>query len=1044
MSVTQLTLRYRLVSYLLLLSLLAFGLYAMFALPRREDPRLNGRIGQIIAVYPGATALQVEQLVSEPLERALLDINDVKIVESTSRPGFAAVRVEALDRATDLNNLLDTVRKRVADAQADLPAGVAVQVNDHFTETAVMIVGVTWDGGTDRGREELAKKVRDRLRTLPDAAEVTLVGARQEQLSVFVSAQRMARFAVTPSQVAAAISRRNTLPLSGGSMALGDTRIPLSPTGQLSNTQEIADLVVAAPEGRPVSVRDVATIERGYADPPQRLVRVNGKPAVAVSLTMRTEGNITRLGDAVNAELAALRPTLPAGAAAITVNDLPKSVLARLGEFAENLITGVLLIFGVMILFMGLRSAAIVAAMLPITIIVSFGAMLVLGRDIQQISIACLIISLGICVDNSIVVIDNIERKLSEGMDRVRAVVEGTGQLAIPMLTSNLTTIASFLPFVLLSGPTGEFIRDLGIVTSLVTAVSLVLNYTALPLIALRYLRGGSEHREGWLRSLFTRGLDSVSAGIARMSSWGLRHAGLTVTVAVVALLVSLGMIPSLGIQFLPSAQRNQFTIDVWLPEGRDIAATERVTKRVEAILREQEGVRSFTSYVGQGGPRFYYNISPEVPAGNYAQLVVNTESIEATRRIKAGVQKSAEARITEARVTPRILEQGPDFPAPVVIRIAGDSVSELREVGARVKSLVRAIPGAASVHDDYGQPILSLKVNVDADRAALLGLSSADVAQATQMGFSGTPVSMLREGDKEIPIQMRLAAAERSDARSISDLYLPAAGGTVVPLRQVATVSMAPQESRIVRRNHVRTLSVRTFSDGSRLPSGILAEAQRKIQDVKLPPGYSVTYGGEHELVTQSFGEMTLIITLAIIMNLMIVAWEFNSWRVALTIMAAVPLSMTGAVLGLWITGQPFGLMAFLGITALAGVITNHEIVLFEYVQEEQKHTPSLDQALLDACRKRFRPILLTVLLAIGGLLPQAVNGGSLWPPMAWALIFGLLMSLFQTMVVMRAFYALLLGPGWRGDQEETPGAPTAPLVVPAGTSAAAPTSVE
>lgn len=1009
MSLTQFSVRNRPVIYVLMTAVLALGVVAILTLSRREDPDLQGRFVQIIALYPGATAQQVEELATEKLERALLEIDDVKTVQSTSRPGVAVLQVESSDQVRDLKKFRDDLRNRVNDTRPNLPKGVlSVDVNDRFADTSVLILGVTWDGASDRQREDIAKRVRDRLRRLSDVGEVNLIGEQQEQITVSLSAQRLARLAVTPSQVSDAIARRNVLPSSGGSVALGNARFAIEPTGNLTDTRDLENLVVAAPSGVPVYLRDVATVTRQYADPPSSRLRVNGKPAVGVSLTMRKGRNITTLGEAAKKAVAGMHRDLPKGAEIVLVNDLPRSVEGRMAEFTENLVTGVALIFAVMYLFMGMRSALIVGVMLPITILGTFAAMYVFGRDIQQISISALIIALGLVVDNSIVVVDNIERKLSQGLDRERASIEGTDELRIPLLTSNLTTVASFAPILLLSGGVGEFIRDLGVVTSLATLVSLLFNVTIAPLIALRFLRGAHEDRPNMVRRLVLRLVDGLRDILSWIAVRGLRHPFVTVGLAFAALGFAITLIPKLGLQFFPSAVRSQFTIDVWLPEGRDIRATERVAAHVESILNHQQGIESVATYIGQGGPRFYYNISPEAPAANYAQIVVNTQSVEETRRLVAAVQKEANATISEARIVAKTLEQGPPVGAPVAIRLSGESVSQLRTAGEQIKALLNATPGTASVYNDYGELPLALRVNVDEDQAARLGLSSADVAQMTQLSYSGLTASLLRESDKEIPINLRLDPKERQGVDSLENLYLPGRDGAI-PLRQVASISFAPQEGRIHRRNHVRTLTVFAYTDGTRLASQILAEVQRKIPTLSLSQGVTVGYGGEQEEVGKSFTELLLILGLSLAANLIIVVWEFNSFRAAWTILAAIPFSVTGAILGLTLTHQPFGFMAFLGITSLGGVVTNHAIVLFEYALEEQRHGLSLDEALLQAGRKRLRPILLTVLLSIGGLLPQGLNGGSLWPPLAWSLIAGLLMSLLLTLIVVPSFYKVL-----------------------------------
>ncbi|HEY3999374.1 MAG TPA: efflux RND transporter permease subunit [Candidatus Xenobia bacterium] len=1006
MTLTQFAFRYRPVTWLIIGSILALGLIAMVRLPRREDPQLSARWIRVMAIYPGANATQVEQLVAERLERGLLEVDSVKSVQTTSRDGQAVVEVEASDYCHDLDRFRQDVRHRVEDTRAELPAGVlSLAVNDRFSDTAAMVVGVWWNGASDAEREGLAKRVRDRIRAIPEADEVTLLGNPQRQIEVALSAQRMAQLAVTPSMVADAISSRNVLPQTGGSMAAGDVRLSIQPGAELAGEAGLADLLVAAPS---VYLRDIAEVHRVSQDPPSFEIRVDGHRAIGISTTLRQGRTISVLGRRVREAIDAV--TLPPGAGIEIVNDLPTSVEGRMGEFNSNLASGVGLILAVMLAFMGVRAATIVGALLPLTILGTFAGMFMLGRDLQQISITALIIALGLVVDNSVVVVDNIERWMAKGVPGEPAAIGATDEVRVPLLTSNLTTVASFAPLILLSGGVGEFIEDLGIVTTVATLVSLLFNMTVTPMLAARWLRPADRDTCSLRFTVLCtlRQVDRLRDALGRIAAAGLARPGRTVAMGLVGFTVAVLVLPHLGTQFFPSAVRTQFTIDVWLPEGRDIAATLATTTQVEHMLLGRPGVRSVVSYIGQGGPRFYYNINPEAPAANYAQLVVNTVSVDDTRRLVNTMQVAFDQEIPQARVVARTLEQGPPVGAPVAIRLAGEDLSQLRSAGEQIRTMLAAMPGTVSPWQNFGERPLGLRVTPDRDQEALVGLTDADVAQSTRMAWSGTTVSLWREDDEELPIVMRLDPRERTGAGDLADLPVPTRLGTVVPLRQIAGLELVPQEGRIVRRNHVRTLTVYAFTRG-RLASDVVAEVQRHLQGHPLSAGISVSFGGEQEEVDRTFTEMLLIFGLTVVANLVIVAWEFNEWAAALTILAAVPLSLTGSVAGLALAGLPFGFMAFLGCTSLGGLVTNHAIVLFEYASQEQRGGLSLDDALLAAGRKRLRPILLTVLLSIGGLLPQALNGGSLWPPMAWSMISGLLMALLLTLVLVPSVYKVL-----------------------------------
>jgi multidrug efflux pump subunit AcrB len=504
------------------------------------------------------------------------------------------------------------------------------------------------------------------------------------------------------------------------------------------------------------------------------------------------------------------------------------------------------------------------------------------------------------------------------------------------------------------------------------------------------------------------RGVNRLRDGKASLATWAFKRPGFIVAVSALALFFSVNLIGKLGLAFFPAAERDQFTIDVWLPEGRDIQATERVAARMEQMVQKQTGVHSYVSYIGQGGPRFYYNVSPEAPAANYAQIVVNTESMHVTDRMVASLQREALATIAEARITARRLEQGPPVGAPIAVRVSGENVATLRQIADQIKITLNQTSGTHSIYDTFGEDTLNLQVNVNEDRAGLLGLSSLQVAQSAKLAFSGQTVTLLREGDKEIPVDVRLVESERK-LSDVLDLYVAGTRGAV-QLRQVANLALTPEASRITRRNGERTVTVFAFTDGSRLPSAVLADVQARLARLKLVPGYRIGYGGEAEETQKSFGYLGLVFAGAFVLNIVILIVQFNSWPLVLSVLAAVPLGVIGAVPGLYLAHQNFGFMAFLGIAALGGIVTNHTIFLFHYAQEHAQHEGiSMSEALVEASRRRLRPILLTVLLTVGALLPQAFSGSKLWPPLDWAIIAGLTVSTILTMIVIPSIYTLL-----------------------------------
>lgn len=1007
---TRWAFRHRAVAWLLTALGVALGVAALFALPRREDPDLQGRFGQVVALYPGATTEQTEAQVAQKLERTLRGIDDIRSVETTVRPGVAVLEFDAADRMTgSLARLQDDVRERIADARAALPAGVrSVVVNDRFSDTAALILGVTHPGAAPRELEAIARRVRDRLEALPEVGEATLLGVREERVTVALSAQRLAQYGgeVTVDRIRTALERRNILPEAGGSVAAGSARLTLAPSGELHTQASIEGIIVGQVDGAPVYLRDLATVTRGYQDPPDSMLRVDGQPAVGVSLTMRRGGNIGILGQRARA---ALHVALPAGTKLTVLNDLPRSVARRIAGFFRELQWAVAILFGTMWLFMGRRAALLVGAMLPLTMLATFAAMWAAGRDIQQMSIAALIISLALVVDNSVVILDNIEEKLRAGVPRDDACVDGAEEIRSPLLTANLVGMTSFLPLAFLPGSVGDFVRDLGLVTALALTTSALLSLTVLPLLCHRFLKAAGEEGQTVIQRWLEGRVGQLREGKAALAGWAFRRPGTVAGVAALALTGAVSLIPQLGIAFFPPAERDQFVIDIWLPEGRDLAATAAVTRRVEELLAAEKEVVSSVAFLGAGGPRFYYNVSPEPPAANYAQVLVNTRSLDATDRLVPALQARASAQIPAARVMVKKLEQGPPVGAPIALRIAGDDLSTLLRLGEEVKERLAATPGAISVHDSFGAPWLRLAVEVDPERAAAAGVSSATVAETTRLAFSGQMATGLREGDKEIPVDLRLSADERRRPADVLDLYLPSPDGPV-QLRDIASLRLEPALSRIVRRDARRTLTVFAYSDGSRLPSAILEELRATRPQRLLPPGYTLAFAGESEEGGKSFTDLAAVFSVALAINLALLTFQFGNAAIVLAVLSSVPLGVIGAVPGLYLARQPFGFMAFLGVAALGGIVTNHTVFLFHYAQEESRlRGVSMTEALVRASRRRLRPILLTVLLSVGALLPQAFSGSRLWPPLDWAIVAGLLVSTFLSMIVIPSVYTLL-----------------------------------
>ncbi|HYZ16589.1 MAG TPA: efflux RND transporter permease subunit [Candidatus Acidoferrum sp.] len=984
---------------------LFWSLSSAYGMQRREDPETTQRQTSIVTLFPGAKTGDVEQLVTKKIVDDLRGVAHVEHVEGISRPGISQVDVEFDDVITDGEPVLRDVRNHLNDLRDQLPPGIGTPtLVDDVWKTYPMVVGVTQDGASPRELRDLAKHLADRISRLPDAGLVKLVGEQVQRIDVAVDVTALARYALTAQDLVNALSARNGL-VPAGNVAVDGRLAEVDPSDPLHSLGDVAATTIPGGAGRPVRVGDVADVRAAYPDPPEEIVRVDGRRGIAIAIQAKETSSITDLGPEVRDALARERAAWPAGTHATLIADQPRTVDDRIADFGLNLLLAVIIVTTLVALFMGLRNGILVGITVVLTIVLTFGVIRFLNVDINQISILALIISLGIIVDAGIVTIDNIEHRLRAGDDRRTAAAHGVADLWMPLLTSTLVAMSSFLPFGLMGGGIGDFVRDLAIVTSVSLAISLAVAYLITPILgewfALPAARGGR-------RSPFDRLLDVARARYVPLAQASLRRPWITAIVALGAVALAVAWIPRLGVQFFPSADRSQFFIAINAPDGTDVRATERIVEQVEAIVRAQVGVATVGSFVGAGAPRFYYNVTSEQPKPSYAQILVDTVDIASANRLVPLLQTQLRERIAGARIEVNKLEQGPPVGAPIQIRLQGDDPRALALASALLRTRLLAIPGAVAVRDSLGQPTTALAATIDADRVAATGASEEDVQRLVSLAFGGTTATEIREADRQTPVVVRLPASERSDGEAFGALAVTTARGASIPLAELASIRPTTQASVATYRDGSPTVIVMADVEG-RLPSDVLADFRRAAASVTLPPGVRLSYAGEDEQTVKAFRNLLVAVIVGLLLNQMVLLWEFTTVRLSLVVLSAVPLGLVGAIAGLAFTGSHFGFIAFLGISSLGGIVTNHAIVLFEYAKREMESGQPMERALIIAGTTRLRPIALTVIASIAGLLPLAFSSQTLWRPFCWAVIFGLGGSMVMTLIAIPAIYRLV-----------------------------------
>jgi multidrug efflux pump subunit AcrB len=903
---------------------------------------------------------------------------------------------------------------------------------------------------TYKDLREFADLIQDRIKRSSNVAKVERIGIQKEVVDLYYSGGRVSALGIDPRIVARRLDERN-VNIPGGRIELSDRDLLIRPSGEFASEAEIGSVVVDVKDGRPLYLRDLCDVVRGYEDPPGVLnyqtvkvdaerpstsrmpsdhpVHVSAGPhggagplpsrytlqttrAVTLAIRQVKGTRIADFGRDVSEAIDSLKGILPDDLQIDWTSDEPTTVKNKIAQFDQNLIEAVVIVIAIALLFMEWRSAVLIAISIPLTIAMTLGFCQVLGIDLQQVSIAALIIALGLLVDDPVVAGDAINRELAAGTPRIRAAWLGPYRLAHAILFATLTNIVAFLPLLLVEGRVGEFIYSLPVVVTASLVSSRIVSMTFIPLLGYYLLKG----QKGLDAGLSEGGRGARFARLYNgFSEWCLDHKAISIGVCLIALAAAGGAVPRIGLAFFPKDLHSIFTVNVYLPEGSPIRFTRDEAKRTIAEIDalEGKGIRAYTTFVGAGGPRFWLSITPEQRQDQYAQIMVHTTDARETAAIVERLKRSLPPRIASARVTIELLESGPPIGVPVQIRHFGDDAALLRKLGERTKRLLHAIPGVDNVHDDWEPELLQPTLEVQPEKAGLSGLTNQDVAASLDTALSGATATYLRERDQLIPVMIRVRPEERARLVDLTNFEVAgSAPGVRVPLSQISEFRTEFVPPRIGRRRHQRCLTVKCDAVGGVLPSAIVDKIAPELdREARLwPPGYRFEFGGEKYEQDKAFKSITIALIVSLIAIYLALVLQFESVTKPLVVFAAVPFGMAGGLTGLLIFGVPFGFMAFLGVASLAGVIVSHIIVLFDYIEEMRNRGESLHRAVIDAALVRLRPVLVTVLATVGGLIPLAIEGGPLWAPMCYVQIAGLLIATIVTKVITPVLYVIFV----------------------------------
>ena len=990
---TRLGLSHGRLTILVMALALAIGAAAYGAFPKREDPAITVRTAIVTAANPGLTLEQLEELVALPLEEAARAIPGVSEVRTQLTGGAAILQVDIADAVpeADLKRVQDEIRDDIA-AITGLPDDTrGPLVSTDFGDVAIATIAVTGEGFALPEIEDAAHDLRDRLYALPSVAGVSVHGEQSEVVTLTLDRARLASIGTALDPVLAALAGQNVR-LSAGSLVNGDARVPLETTGDFHSLAEIEAVLVELPDVGLIRLGDLVEVRREAEEPASRPVFHDGRPAIVLGVEMADGEDVTRVGPILREVVDGFLADQPIGIGAEFATFQPDVVEASVNGALVNMAQTFAVVLGVMLVFLGWREALVVAAIVPFAVSFAFALMGPFGVELQQISIAAIIISLGLLVDNGVVIVEDMQRRVAEGTPREEAALAAGGQYAGPLLIASVTTVAAFLPLFLLEGTEGQYGYSLGVVVMLMLAGSFGSALYLLPRLAVWIVpepeaepkpepRGGAKAR----RSPF----DRLVNGYARLVRGVVRAPWLAAIVVIALVAAGVSRMPLVPQQLFPLSERAQVLLYLDMPRGTDIAVTRDATLRLTRWLGAQEEVASTTAYVGSGGPRFVLSLDPADTDPASAFAVVNTTDFTASTALLERARAYARSNVPEASVRFKRLAMGGREPGVDVV-IAGPDADALMAAAGEVRAAFASAPGLVQNRDDWGARRLVGRIEIAQDRVREYGLTSRDVSEALAGFFDGRRVSTFRDGDDLIPIVLRGAAADRSDFEALANAAIEA-NGRVLSLDQIARLQPRLEFSTIRRVDQRRTITVAAISDALTAVE-LAAHIEPTLERLRsqLGPAYALHLGGEIENSAEVRTKLGAGAPIAAVVMLLALMAQFNSFRRVAITLACVPLVVAGVGPALLLAGKPLSFFGILGLIALAGIVINNAIVLIDQIDIERETLP-LDEAIVEAARKRLRPILLTSLTTVLGLAPMALAGGALWEPMATLMMGGL-----------------------------------------------------
>lgn len=1009
LNIIELAMKHKQIALIISGVLFVFGLYALMVMPRNEFPEFTIRQGLVIGVYPGATSAQVEDQLTRKVEEFLFSFKEVKREKtySISKEGMLIVFVEVNDNVEDPDAFWDKIKFGLGELKNQLPSQVVALIgNNDFGDTAALLLTVESKSKNKKQLEKNLKTIEAELRKIPTVSKIKHFGLQNEQITINFDQDKLARYGVSMTSVLGAMQLESAV-YYAGELDNGKLITPLHIPTSFQSEKEIRNQIIYADQdGNLIRVKDVAEVKREFEEP-SSYIKNNGSSCLLIALEMQTGENIVQFGKDVDKKLNHIYSLLPADIEIHKIADMPKAVDHSIQHFLREFFIAIGAVIIVIMLFLPFRVAAVSGITIPISIFITIGLLYMLGVELHTVSLAGLIVVLGMVVDNAIVVIDNYVEKLDEGIDRWQAAILSAKELFVPVFSATLCIVATYLPMpIFLSGQSGDFVGSLPVTIGLALGVSLIIAILLVPYLSYFFIRKGVHSKEG-KENKFSP-LNLLQSAYNTTLRWAFKVPFLAILLGVGSVALGAYIFTIVPRQLYPKVERNQFAVEIYLPEGSTLEQTGFVADSLSRMLLSDDRVTNVASFVGESSPRFHTVYAPNFPAKNYSQLVVNTNTDVEAVELLDEYEKNYRNHFPNAYVRMKQLDMLATK-APIEIRISGEDIQSLKVAAEKVKNAMQANKDVIWARTDYVEPRQGIAINIDDERANRLGLTRGTIAASLASGFSGIPVGTVWEGDYPVNVKVINAPNDRNDFADIQNQLVSSPFLiNPIPLRQVASLSTDWSEGEIIRRNGIRTITVRADVSRDALAYKVLADLKPSVNKISSETSdLHFEYGGEEEAEIEDYVPIGKALGVAIFLIFFILLFQFKTPRHVFLIMTTMPLSVLGAAIGILFTGYAFGMTASLGVMSLMGIVVRNGIILVDYAEElRYKNGFTIREAAIAAGRRRMRPIFLTSVAAAIGVVPMILSGSTLWGPLGSVVCFGLLVSMVLTLYVLPVLY--------------------------------------